>query len=66
MFVEYDVVILIRYEDGVPIPVGTRGTILIDHNAHPAAYEIEFVDEAGESMGSFSVEGENIELVAAV
>ena len=62
MFDEYDVVILVHPEEGVPIAVGTRGTILIDHNAEPTAYEIEFVDEAGESLGSFSVKGESIKI----
>ena len=47
MINEYDVVRLARSVDGVPIPIGTRGTVLIVHNGPPVGFEVEFVDKNG-------------------
>lgn len=47
---EYDVVRLIKTLPGLDLPIGSEGTILIDHTKnvvdHPPAYEVEFTDEA--------------------
>lgn len=50
MLKEYDVIRLKRTNAGDPLPVGTGGTVLIVHDADPAACEFEFMDGA-ESLG---------------
>ena len=44
MFELYDVVKLKRAMPGVPVPVGSQGTIVIVHDADPPAYMVEFPD----------------------
>jgi hypothetical protein len=60
MINEYDVVKLVRSVDGVPIAIGTRGTVLIVYNGPPAGFEVEFVDENGESLGAYTVKEDDI------
>ena len=63
MFSEYDVVRLRCASHAAPsIPGGTSGTILLIHPATPPAYEVEFVDEAGESLGWFTMQESDLEL----
>jgi len=64
MLCEYDVIVLLHAQNEVPIAAGTRGTILIDHNTSPPAYEVEFVDEAGKSLGIFSILGKNMQIAS--
>ena len=63
MFSEYDVVRRLSASDNAPgIPAGTSGTVLLIHSATPPAYEVEFVDKAGESLGWFTMQDSNLEL----
>lgn len=55
MFKEYEVVVLKRPIVGIPIPAGTRGTILIVYFNIPPEYEVEFVDSEYKSLGSYTV-----------
>ncbi|WP_445221993.1 DUF4926 domain-containing protein [Bradyrhizobium sp. Pa8] len=59
---EYDVVTLKQRTPAIPLPPGTRGTILIAHAAEPPAYEIEFVDDAGASLGTYTAQGAGLNL----
>jgi hypothetical protein len=62
MIEEYAVVRLRLAEQGIPIPVGTTGTILVVHASNPPAYEVEFMDEDGKSLGVHSVYEANLEV----
>ena len=63
MFSEYDVVRLRSASHNAPgIPSGTSGTVLLIHPATPPAYEVEFVDIAGESLGWFTMQESGLEL----
>ncbi len=55
MFQEYDVVRLRETSDTVTLPAGTKGTVLMIYPDTKNAYEVEFVDDAGNSLGTFSV-----------
>ena len=61
MFLEYDVVRLRSATSAPSVPVGMRGTILIVHNATPPAYEVEFVDDEGETLGCFTMQESDLE-----
>jgi hypothetical protein len=50
-FKEYDVVRLIAFVPDCSIPLGSVGTILVIHEYPYEAYEVEFLDEAGEPIG---------------
>jgi len=63
MLHEYDVVILKQLTPEVPLPQGTRGTILIVYSDNPETYEVEFVDDGGESLGTYTVQGIDLDLV---
>jgi hypothetical protein len=62
---EYDVVVLKSPLDETPIPVGTKGTILMVFDSPSKAYEFEFVDSASRSLGTFTVGACQIELLNA-
>ena len=62
MFSEYDVVRLRSASNAPGIPLGTRGTVLIVHPATPPAYEVEFVDDAGDYLGWFTMQESDLEL----
>jgi hypothetical protein len=47
MFKEYETFLLKRLVAGLPVPVGTRGIVLVDYHANPPAYEVEFCEENG-------------------
>lgn len=64
MLEEYQVVILVRPEDDVPISVGTKGTVLMSYGGPPVSYEIEFLDQTGAFLGVFTIKGENLEVAA--
>jgi hypothetical protein len=57
----YDVVKLKHINKSIPLPVGSRGTILIVHDAIPAAYEVEFLDKSGQHLGVFTVTDTDLE-----
>lgn len=59
MFKDYDVVIAKRKLAENILP-GTRGTILLTLDKSLKVFEIEFVDDFGESIGSLSVHEEDI------
>jgi hypothetical protein len=46
----------------VPLRAGTVGVILMIHSSQPPVYEVEFVDETGISLGTYTVEGEDIDV----
>lgn len=62
MLKEYDVVRLQSATSVVSVPVGTRGTILIVYNDTPPAYEVEFVDDLGGSLGTFTMKESDLSL----
>ena len=62
MMNEYDVVRLKRTVPEVPLPQGTRGTIVHVYPADPTGYEVEFVDEAGKTLGIYTVSVNDLEL----
>ena len=62
MLSEYDVVRLRSATSAAGIPVGTRGTILIVYFDTPPAYEVEFVDDVGGSLGTFTVREGDLDL----
>ena len=54
MLKEYEVVTLRQSTPEIPLPPGTRGTVLIVYAADPPTYEVEFVDGGGESLGTYT------------
>jgi hypothetical protein len=62
---EYNVIVLKSALDETPIPVGTKGTILMVFGSPAMAYEVEFVDLANRSLGTFTVGASQIELLNA-
>lgn len=60
MFQEYAVVRLKNALSSVPLPVGTKGAVLIVHTSDPPAYEVEFVDHRGESLGTYTIRDEDL------
>lgn len=53
MFKEYDTVVLtsdLNSQEGV-IPKGTLGAILMVFDGELSSYEVEFVDETGQTVG---------------
>ena len=65
MLREYDVVLLKEPMPAVPLPRGTRGTILIVFPDSPPAYEVEFVDAAGGTLGTYTVRENDLDLVGS-
>jgi len=63
MFQEYDVVVLKTNIPEISVPVATRGTVLIVYSSPLKAYEVEFFDKAGDSLGTFTIEEVNLDLV---
>ncbi|WP_409998939.1 DUF4926 domain-containing protein [Bradyrhizobium sp. SZCCHNRI2007] len=61
-FREYDVVCLRRSVPTISLPIGARGTIVIDHRSEPPAYLVEFFAD-GEHVGLYDVVPNDIELV---
>lgn len=60
MFNEYDVVYA-KVDLSPKIPKGSRGTVLMIFNATPNDYEVEFVDEDGETLEVITVSEINLE-----
>jgi hypothetical protein len=77
MFQDYDVVTLkreiVEVKDStgeiVTVPAGSSGTVLLVYSAdlgfkaaNPLDYEVEFVDEAGNTLGILTVSEADLEL----
>ena len=65
MLQEYDVVALKQSTVAIPLPARTEGTVLLVHPANPPAYEVEFMDTEGRSLGVYSAQDDDLELIAA-
>ena len=63
MLKEYDVVLLKQSIPEVPLPSGTRGAILMVYHDNPPAYEVEFVDDFGNSLGVHTVREVDLSLI---
>jgi hypothetical protein len=61
MLKEYAVVRLTKSVAACPLPIGARGVILIVYPDSPQAYEVEFVGNEGESLGTYTVEESSLE-----
>ena len=61
MLEEYDVVELKSVLTAAPISPGTRGTVLMVFREPRLAYEVEFVLSGGKSLGTYTVEPDQIE-----
>jgi hypothetical protein len=59
MFTEYEVVRLKRSKSG--LPAGTRGTVVMVHEALPPAYEVEFVDRTGRTLALLTLTDADLE-----
>lgn len=60
---EYDTIVLKTPLAGTSIPIGTRGVILMVFESPSKAYEVEFIDTAKKSLGTFTVREEQLEPV---
>lgn len=58
---EYDMVVLKQPLEAGGIPPGTRGVILMIFESPSKAYEVEFVDSANKSLGTFTVKEDQIQ-----
>lgn len=63
MFSEYDVIRLRSASNAPGVPVGAEGTILIAYPDIPPVYEVEFVDDADVSLGTFTMRESDLEIV---
>lgn len=63
MFSEYDVVRLRSTSNAPGVPIGAEGTVLIVYSTTPPTYEVEFVDDADESLGTFTMPESDLEIV---
>lgn len=59
----YDTIVLKESHEDMGVPVGSRGVILIVYDEPSKAYEVEFVDCEGGSLGTFLVLENQIELL---
>jgi hypothetical protein len=62
MLQEYDVVLLKQMTPAIPLRSGTKGTVLLVYPDNPPAYEVEFIDDAGNSLGTYAVEATDLVL----
>ena len=63
MFSEYDVVRLRSAWSTPGVPIGCEGTILIIYPSTPPTYEVEFMDDADNSLGTFTMPESDLEIV---
>lgn len=63
MFREYDVVRLKRDRPAEGLTTDQIGAIVMVYPATPPAYEVEFVDRDGKTVGLLTLQEEEIELV---
>jgi hypothetical protein len=64
MFDDYDVVRLVSDLESKGLKAGTRGAIVMIYPSHPPEYEVEFVDENGNTLGIETVKMEQIEKIS--
>ncbi len=62
MFSEYDVVRLKRAKASVP--AGTTGAVMMVYDSTPQAYEVEFVDSDGVTLGVLTAQEDDLEPAA--
>ena len=60
MYKEYDVVKAIR-DINDKVAKGSKGAVLIIHTSTPPQYEVEFVDEEGNTLDILTVHEKDIE-----
>lgn len=56
MFKEHELVTLKRRVPGIPLPAGSRGTIVIVHPVNPPAYLVEFGPISDDDDGLYDIE----------
>jgi hypothetical protein len=56
MLSEYDSVVLVQPLNNEQVPLHSKGVILMVYTDPWLAYEVEFFDDSGESIGNFTVE----------
>lgn len=66
MIKQYSVVRLKSSLAAIPVVLGSTGTVLIVHDSRPEAYEVEFINEAGQSLGTYTVAAEYLEEIEYV
>ena len=62
MIKDYDVVELLEDKPDFKLKKGDKGTILMVLSASPIVYEIEFMDDEGETLAIESIEGDSVKL----
>lgn len=62
MFKEYDV-ILSKCDLSTAVKCGTKGAIMLVLHKDPNTYEVEFIDEYGDTLELLTVDEDDIELV---
>lgn len=68
---EYDVVQILRQLAGQHLPVGSRGTVVMDYTKYnrpksndlPSGYEVEFTDHEGGTVALVTIFGTDLEVV---
>jgi len=60
MFDEYDVVYA-KVDLSLKVPKGSKGAVLMVFNSTPKQYEVEFVDEEGETLEVITVSEVDLE-----
>jgi hypothetical protein len=63
MLKEYDVVRLTIVPVSILLQAGAEGTVLIVYESKPPKCEVEFMGRDGQSLGTFTVGEENLELL---
>ena len=61
MLEEYTIVRLKQPVPLVPVPLGTKGTVLLIPLSRHPAYEVEFIDDRGQSVGVYTMQEEGLE-----
>jgi hypothetical protein len=56
----YDIVTLIKQANGINVPIGAIGSVLMIHDVEPVAYEVEFFSFEKNYLGVFTVTDDQI------
>jgi hypothetical protein len=64
MFKEHEYVALKNTVPGMPLPAGSKGTIVIVHPVNPPAYLVEFTPISDDDDGLYDVEESDLIRVA--
>lgn len=62
MIKEYDVVELLENKPEFGLKKGDKGTVLMILSASPLVYEIEFMDDEGETSALETIDGNSVKL----